>query len=138
MTSYFRVPLIRVPYYTGDVKKDLNLNVARRPPRPGRKQRGPTNCWCQFTAAHRWDERQKSKEKGARKNWTAEERDEAKKTIKVESRQKLEFENGQEMKTNGPVLCVEDLGLAEHRRLPLSASASKNNKQEWRKSGSNN
>ena len=42
------------------------------------------------------------------------------------------------MKTNGPVLCVEDLGLAAHRRLPLSASASKKNKQEWRKSGSSN
>ena len=31
------------------------------------------------------------------------------------------------MKTNGLVLCVEDLRLAEHRRLPLSASASKKN-----------
>ena len=41
----------------------------------------------------------------------------------MESR--LEFENGQEMKTNGPVLCVEDLRLAAHRRLPLPASASK-------------
>ena len=40
--------------------------------------------------------------------------------------EKLEFENGQEMNTNGPVLCVEDLRLAAHRRLPLSAGASKN------------
>ena len=36
-----------------------------------RKQRGPTNCWCQLTAAHRpterltgWDERQKTKREG--------------------------------------------------------------------------
>ena len=29
------------------------------------------------------------------------------------------------MKTCGPVLCVEDLRLAAHQRLPLSASASK-------------
>ena len=29
------------------------------------------------------------------------------------------------MKTKGPVLCVEDLRLAAHRRLQLSASASK-------------
>ena len=36
------------------------------------------------------------------------------------------------MKTNGPVICVEDLRLAEHRRLPLSASAGKKQKQEWR------
>ena len=42
--------------------------------------------------------------------------------------QKLEFGNGQEMKTNGPVLCVEDLRLAAHRRLPLSASANKKSK----------
>ena len=28
------------------------------------------------------------------------------------------------MKTNGPVLCVEDLKLAAHRWLPLAASAS--------------
>ena len=38
------------------------------------------------------------------------------------------------MKTNGAVLCVEDLRLAAHRRLPLSASASKKKIQEWRKS----
>ena len=43
------------------------------------------------------------------------------------------------MKTNVLVLCVEDLRLAVHRRLPLSASASKEKnmvekrKQQWRK-----
>ena len=58
------------------------LDASRRPPPPGRKQRGPTNFWCQFIAAHRrterlkgWDEQ--STENWARKNWTAEERDEA-------------------------------------------------------------
>ena len=71
------------------VSRATILNASRRPPRPGRKQRGAANCWCQFiTAAHRrterlkgWDERQKTKEKGARKNWTAEERDEANKQL---------------------------------------------------------
>ena len=48
--------------------------------------------------------------------------------------QKLEFENGQDMETNGPVFCVEDRRLAAHRRLPLSAIASQK-KQEWRYSG---
>ena len=71
------------------ISSEFIWNASRRPPRPGRKQRGPTNCWCQFTAAHRrterlkgWDERQKDKGEGARKNWTAEERDEAKKQLK--------------------------------------------------------
>ena len=79
------------------------LNASRRPPRPGRKQNGPTNCWRQFNAAHcrtkrlkGWDERQKTKENGARKNWTAEERDEANKPTKVHGKQaqKLELKTG--------------------------------------------
>ena len=47
----------------------------------------------------------KNKREGDKENWTAEEGD--------EQVQKLELENGQEMKTNGPVVCVEDLRLAE-------------------------
>ena len=37
------------------------------------------------------------------------------------------------MKTNGPVLCVEDLSLAAHRRLLLSASANKSKSKNGRK-----
>ena len=48
------------------------------------------------------------------------------------------------MKTNGAVLCVEDLRLAANRWLPLSASASKKKdknggkaEQQWRESEAN-
>ena len=37
------------------------------------------------------------------------------------------------MRTNGLVFCVEDLRLAAHRQLPLSASASKRNRRKKRK-----
>ena len=47
------------------------------------------------------------------------------------------------MKTHGPVLFVEALRLAAHRRLPLSASAMKKARmaekriQQWRESDAN-
>ena len=39
------------------------------------------------------------------------------------------------MTTNGPVLCVEGLRVAAHRRLPLQCKQ-ETKKQEWQKSGS--
>ena len=69
------------------------LHASRCPPRPSRKQRGPTNCWWQFTAAHRrterlkgWDERQKQKRRGREKTGRRRKETRQKKTIKVESR----------------------------------------------------
>ena len=119
----------------------LLLNALRRPPRPGRKQRGPTNCWCQSTAARRRTERltggmgdKKQKRSGPgktgrRRNETRQRRNQSGKQV-----QKLEFESGQEMKTNGLCFVSRTLGLQHScRSQPVQARK----KQEWRKSGCN-
>ena len=76
------------------VSRATILNASRRPPRPGRKQRGAANCWCQFiTAAHRrterlkgWDERQKTKREGGEEKLDGGGKRRGKQAIKLESR----------------------------------------------------
>ena len=68
-----------------------------------------------------------------------------KNAIKMESRLRTRVWKRADLKTNGPVLCVEDISFAAHRRLPRSASASKKEKtrmadtreQKWRESEAN-
>ena len=53
---------------------------------------------------------------------------------------KLELENGQEMKTNGPVLCVEDLrlaGIGGCRSQPVHAKMAEKRRQQWRENEAN-